>query len=132
MKANELRINNYVLARGAQAQIKAVDETHASYVKKHLIGEDRIPLKFIKPIPLTEKWLVKFGFEVTKGKFFDEIYGILNKKDVVFEYWLDGDMYINGMTEESLLIPKEINYVHELQNLYFAHTGEELKTQDNE
>ena len=80
-----------------------------------------------EPILLTEEWLLKFGF--IKAKFSSEYwshYSLINgwnvalshhteessgvNKDLV--YW--GDNYV------------ELKYVHQLQNLYFALTGEEL------
>jgi len=128
MRASELRIGNFVYRNNTQ---RVVEEIHNSSLK---VNNDNTlwNLKKFKPVPLTEEWLEKFWFKVTKGKFIDETYAILNTKDVIFEYWLDGDMYINGMTEESLFVPKEIKHVHQLQNLYFALTGEELKIKDND
>ncbi len=75
------------------------------------------------PIHLTEEWLLKFGFEIA---FADE----------AFKEALYGD---NPVTEDYLIILKnvsnywfyrnghfKIRYVHQLQNLFFALTGEEL------
>ena len=68
----------------------------------------------VKPIPLTEEWLERFGFEYSdlngdsglwKIPPF-QIYGKYNQ--FIYEYALD------------------VNYVHQLQNLYFSLTGEEL------
>ena len=78
-------------------------------------------LEFIKPIPLTEEWLIKFGFEPElKNK--DSINGefiVYWKYPFVFNtnhgWWL---------YSKQLKIQPE--YVHQLQNLYFALTGEEL------
>jgi hypothetical protein len=101
MEENELRIGNWVLSP-TQGEIQIengwqIDE-----------GEE------VKPIPLTEEWLIKFGFEYSdlngdsglwKIPPF-QIYGKYNQ--FIYDYRLD------------------VNYVHQLQNLYFALTGEEL------
>ena len=70
--------------------------------------------KFYNPIPLTEEWLLKFGFKNIKFK-----YEINN-----FIIWLDPRSTYYYLNYEGGNI--EIKYVHELQNLYFALTGKEL------
>lgn len=52
MKANELRINNSVLLHGDIMHIDATDILVFSQGKL-----------LFEPIPLTEEWLLKFGFE---------------------------------------------------------------------
>jgi hypothetical protein len=115
MDSRELRINNHVLARGAEAQIKAIDETHAKYIKKNLVGEDRIPLKFIQGIPLKEDWLLNIDLE--KSPFY--VY-IAN----------NGCFYLsiqNPITQDDFYNYEiEIKYIHELQNIAYELTKEEL------
>ena len=72
----------------------------------------------IEPIPLTEEWLLKFEFYKSVG------YGFL-KKD------LFGNLFYSVETKEYFMfqykeLRLKIEYVHTLQNLYFALTGEEL------
>lgn len=73
------------------------------------------------PIPLTEEWLIKFGF--------NENGCILLGIDTSFHLLqitsnLDVNVYdIN----DNFVCLKSIKYVHELQNLYFALTESELK-----
>ena len=67
MKAQELRIGNWVECLSEQRQVLGItkhngtNETARHYVEFKKI----VPLKLlhIKPIPLTEDWLLKFGFE---------------------------------------------------------------------
>lgn len=77
------------------------------------------------PIPLTEEWLVKFGF--TKDKMNPKILnnGIsVYKSDVgsfhLVEYCEFGEM-------EDLCSCLPIKSVHQLQNLYFCLCGKELE-----
>ena len=130
MKATELRIGNYVLDRGN----KLILIDHWEYINKisSKREENFHPLTefvdYLKPIPLTEEWLVKFGFEEVDGndyyKFFDlqEFRLFVNKKDnSCFIHYKQSsiDYLINNL------------HVHSLQNLYFALTGEELELIEN-
>ena len=74
-----------------------------------------------KPIPLTEEWLVKFGFKI-EGK----TWGNTNYSKDFSGIWLQdrGELYKCTISNGNKHI--EIRYVHQLQNLYFALTGEEL------
>lgn len=80
------------------------------------------------PIPLTEEKLLKFGFTIRSAP---SAYGCdCNKNCEEKKYILRGGW--NGHKWFALEIlnngtHKEIKYVHQLQNLYYALTGEELK-----
>ena len=106
MKANELRIGNWVEA-SVQFQIDA------KFIYEYsVVGGD------YKPIPLTEKWLVKFGFDKDgkmKGTGF--LFRICFDEKAPYAY-----LETYGGGEYKI----EIEYIHQLQNLYFALTGEEL------
>jgi len=78
------------------------------------------------PIELNENWLIKFGF-VNRRKWF-----VAFAHGVLFEF--EDDMSIALYDNEcglglGYLTPniRETKYVHQLQNLYFAITGEELE-----
>lgn len=70
------------------------------------------------PIPLTEEWLLKFGFE--------------KYEDIPWTY-IKGPIKINAGNHFTIFVfDRSINQdcipkIHQLQNLYFALTGEELK-----
>lgn len=76
--------------------------------------------KDLNPIPLTEEWLLKFGLTKTNGGNFSCndicVYDNLENINISLE---------NGDISVELRCPK---YIHQLQNLYFALTGEELET----
>ncbi len=85
-----------------------------------------------QPIPLTEEWLLKFGFEKTEGMHInsyklviniispdEKIYLILSSHNY---YWI-GQSYKTDSVDVGL---GKLDYVHQLQNLYFALTGKEL------
>lgn len=111
MKANELRIGNYIYEVGFSTQ----DGYPKGYKELGIIknGKDIEFSAFKEPIPLTEEWLLKFGFEL-KNTYYS-IDGMYIRKD--------GEMF---ETEVGECLYKSIEYVHQLQNLYFALNDEEL------
>jgi hypothetical protein len=116
MKASELRIGNWVcdIYEEEEFQLDIVDMCDMD-INGDLYRTD--------PIPLTEEWLLKFGFK---------------KRDVLSSVLYDMknprfSVYLNPPIDKSnkwniLGIEKNINikHVHQLQNLYFAITGAEL------
>lgn len=67
--------------------------------------------------PITEEWLLKFGFIDDKSNGFD-----LSIIHIEFILSIGFVYYVNGEATNSIII----QYIHQLQNLYFALTGEEL------
>ena len=66
MKANELRIGNWVQVEYDYETITAIEELRARCCLLEKISKDRGVWQdyiHIKPIKLTEDWLLKFGFE---------------------------------------------------------------------
>ncbi len=97
---------------------------------KRIFDSDWFPndIKF-EPIPLTDEWLVKFGFKIeiytesiiaTKLCNNNPDFSLLTM--VGWKYFTFTTNVYNGNNEYC----KDIIYVHQLQNLYFALTGEEL------
>lgn len=76
-------------------------------------------LGLINPIALTKEWLIKFGFykEFESGLF------IIPSSTLKLDYYDSDEGYMAVVFGNDL---KLIKYVHQLQNLYFALTGEEL------
>jgi hypothetical protein len=119
MKANELRIGNLVLDGNKEIQVFMLDVD---------LDRDRVNytgIEGLKPIPLTKEWLLKFGFEDVKQYNDFSFQKLMN--DGLF-FCLDDslEVYIGQMQyfSHSLVV---IKYVHQLQNLYFALTQEELE-----
>lgn len=134
--AKELRIGNFIRWRLGGGQL-ITGRAHAIEKHKIAIGEDEngigyMLLQGIEPIPLTEEWLLKFGFEQelleeenpSEGYF----YSLALSDDVYCDLEiLSGDR--SGFMEV-YLFPYDDNfrfkYVHQLQNIYFVLTGKEL------
>ncbi len=73
------------------------------------------------PIPLTEEWLLKFGFEYHHKLGSRIFYNIGN---LFAEICGDGRVAIYGTLKNELIC--FVSNVHSFQNLFFALTGEEL------
>ena len=124
MKASELRIGNLLKAKKDYHNQFHGNGIVSSIEESKFVILDHYPGKWFEPIPLTEEWLLKFGFYINPNYVhpsFDEYilesgFGIGNFND---EFWLV------DFLDQTIGSPK-IKYVHQLQNLYFALTGEEL------
>ena len=74
--------------------------------------------QFIKPIPLTEEWLLKFGYE-KDGEFFDN--------ETRLNFWTNKNTFNGILADWADKTIGEVKYIHQLQNLYYALTGSELQ-----
>ena len=109
MKASELRIGNLVLIENEVHKLRIRDIYHIEHSS----------LK-VEPVPLTEEWLVKFGFKKQPNLFYD------NEVEYA-KQWENHEVVIgHNMELYNGIFSRIIKHVHELQNIYFALTGEEL------
>jgi hypothetical protein len=144
MKANELRLGNYVnVPIPEQCPFRIDDFECLSYefikvAQKQIInGKEVHPLTWygndLQPIPLTEEWLLKFGFKLYEKKVSLNIGGELFNYAMKDEFIIWTDLK-SGWTLDSRKDRKThwLNSLHQLQNLYFALTGEELKLKEDE
>ena len=109
MKASELRIGNLVNHIRKGPIVVGIMEL--DFIEKEVLD--------IEPIPLTKKWLGKFGFIRIAFEDFD-----FPNHDFAHFIICHNDYGWTVMLNRQTVIT--INHVHQLQNLYFALTGEEL------
>ena len=118
MTASELRLGNYLSPIGIGISIVTFIDS-----EQDLIGTNNFADRGIddfNPIPLNEEWLLKFGFITTQWDNFDSYRLEIGNNDYAIV------IYSDGKCEVGDVIITKINYVHQLQNLYFALLGEEL------
>lgn len=141
MKANELRIGNWFIP----ISVMNLEQTPTQLTLMMMAQLCHLPngeaVNFT-PIPLTEEWLLKFGFENGNMSFqFHKknicvcleyttyrVYHISNGWNINLAGELDDKISIWDIKENSSVI-FNLKYVHQLQNLYYCLTGEELKLQ---
>ena len=121
MKATDLRISNYVWNSVQKIPVK---------VDLKILSDQLYGVYPWQPIPLTEEWLVKFGFSnpISYKHYFIN----LDDNNIIFATITSNNIRIglssfnqNGRQLSEIVL--QIQYVNQLQNLYFALTGEELE-----
>lgn len=127
LKAQELRCGNL---------ITTIVPVGGSFFEKHRFDKDILIVKptffqifennreeetLLKPIPLTEEWLVKFGYENTYGQYYSKnndnnncYYELLNV-GVGFQVFNDAG--------NKVVLLESVNH---LQNWWYFNNGEEL------
>lgn len=131
MEARELRIGNIVHYdfMGHDTSIRGIG-TDVLWLNGIEHGGGPISIDNFSPIPLTEEWLLKFGFSAKDYK--KGYIGIDHKAgsmitDFVLTYpKVLGEHQDVFVWEHSKWKYNTLKYVHELQNLFYCLTGEEL------
>lgn len=117
--ANELRIGNYILCFSSKEPSEPTQVVSVLCDSVETLNGGGT-LDDIDPIPLTEEWLLKFGFVIKNH------WALLPNFCLG---WITNDnnyqIEINIAGVDKWVV-KDIQYVHQLQNLYFALTNTEL------
>jgi hypothetical protein len=129
IKANELRIGNWIMDRGGKMwQIDHWEEPDVVATKQPIIGDHPVfgtmyghPLTeyitHLQPIPLTPEILEKAGFTKMGGSFSFREFTITANYDLI----IDGSSY-----DYTGVYWGKIEYLHRLQNIIHSLTGDEL------
>lgn len=138
MKTNDLRIGNYLYYKDTDF-VATVELIHG---KNHFDCRDEFgsftPNNKYQPIPLTEEWLLNFGFEkIGSFKEWNKRNSVLKEKEYSFPifdhkninmYFYSTPFADNYFFYNGTHIPvNKMPNVHQIQNLYFALTGKELE-----
>lgn len=119
IQANELRLGNYLLFYGEPAMIKA---GAINAFDRNLIDV----IRHIQPIPLTPEILEKCGFEKVKNGI-QLVCKTAPFNECIIAYLFTGPLTLEVYGMRTPLF--QVKHLHQLQNLYFALTGEELNVQ---
>ena len=111
MKANELRLLNYLQYDKQVFQVKEIK------ILKNSFSVNCRPTSYFEGIQLSEEWFLKFGFKKAYFGYEKGLFEVANQSI---------DNYILSVACNEYTIGEPFIYVHQLQNLYFALTGEEL------
>lgn len=125
MKANDLRIGNYLNGKQGHVLVSEIRTNNSVKIQDNTSNFDVGTC--LQPIELTKEWLLKLGFEY--NKYYDnyvirarDYYNSVGWNDEACEWY-----YNNDRSDAGCYYITDIKYVHQLQNLYFALTQEELQ-----
>lgn len=118
MEVKDVRFKNLVLLDGIETEIDITQIMNFAFWEKH--EKEFYGIRW-QPIPLTEEWILKFGFICEESK--SDVW--FHPKHPLFEIRWYAEYEYQHLWDGSYT-GAQIQYVHQLQNLYFALTGEEL------
>lgn len=121
LKPQDLRIGNYI---NYECTTHVVAELHEHKLIHHWWNYPAdgyvTNYKNILSIPLTDNELERFGFEEKENEYFIDNNFLLKK--------INGDFWLCKLIEEMKLVHyMKIDFVHELQNIYYFFVKLELK-----
>jgi hypothetical protein len=112
IQLNELRIKNFVSTPTGIKQIEYFVKDICNFENREAWSCDAI-----KPIPLTDEWLLRFGKKANK----DDSFG-----GFIIYYSNGNGMRIKNNEWSTQHLSVKLEFVHQLQNLYYSLTQEEL------
>jgi hypothetical protein len=129
INANEIRIGNWVEYGGETLSVGGISESVATLYPKppvvnicYVLVPAEVSYDEINPIPLSPEILEKAGFKWSNSiNHWIITWGINGVHFIKFDEYYDKFSFQLGQAHYKVL-----DYVHQLQNLYFALTGEEL------
>jgi hypothetical protein len=123
IQGKEIKIGNYLKDRGGKVlRVDFIEYVENGFdtkfgQKMFVEGQEVHPMTeysdYAEPIKLSGEWLEKLGF----------IGNELSIQPNVYVYH-NGSVYIRGMS--GAVHPRDVQYVHQLQNLVYAISGVEL------
>ena len=122
--ANELRMGNWVMYDNRLFQIEAISRS-LPCLNTDEFGIGVVDWNNINPIPLTPEILEKCGLKNGNSELDRNVFYSTNKHLAQFSVNISGSfgIYVGVFIA---LRSVHLEYLHQLQNLYFALTNEEL------
>ncbi len=131
LEVQDLRIGNWIIEPG-QDEGKPF-QIFSIYHEDKNNKVNGLPIALMQPIPLTEDWLIRFGFEKRFNNDDCNLFDLIGYKEMsltglnrgqgfftLADFTGKNGWYLDLQTRTTL------THVHQLQNLYFAISGEEL------
>lgn len=139
VRAEELMIGNYIIGISTDdedneektiCKVLGIDSVGFSEFKIWVDSKSKIEwFNDFQPIPLDEEWLRKFGFIKHESKpqnFYSKNWGENGSTIIVFDAYYQKYCYQFGP-----IYQKVLDWVHQLQNIYFLQSNTHLKLQDD-
>jgi hypothetical protein len=123
MKAEELRLGNIVEYNGVPCIVHSIQEVQCGIASKDLSINGCAFYDSVKPVQLTDEILTKWcgGTQEENGFYIR----VVEHHNLVVSLDIDGNNCYNVWFNRTRI--RDIFYLHELQNLLYVLTGEELK-----
>jgi hypothetical protein len=136
MNAKELRIGNFVFNNNKVIEIENIYDDAVNVLffaggwgDYGYVSDDN-KISNLNPIPITEEWLLKFGFNNVSDNFSKSFQknGFRVSLGSDNAWYREEYLFNEGIEEKDWMGAEgiDIETIHQLQNLYFALTGEEL------
>lgn len=132
MKAEELRIGNWLLGAAGEAQrVAYITETIGLH--NNIGGTDKYQenpifsydINDLKPIPLSPEILERYGFELYTSTTIKDKPFIIFRKRTFRAKFIDGE-FAGLSCNSGATDVKHLKYLHQLQNLFYSVYGYEL------
>lgn len=128
MEAKNFRIGNWISTEKGDKQVESIDET--GIIDVETIDHDGFYYYNYQPIPISPEWLKRFGFvKDNNGNYWIDLQTHYLELMPSNGYWYPVYAQVPEMSheDEQRVSTNRIEFVHELQNLFFALTGNELE-----
>jgi hypothetical protein len=119
----ELRIGNYYLS--PQNEVERAAFVSIDSISPHRGFSPGWTISKCEPIKITREWLEQFGFQKEYNSLNAFRYELYLEHNRWLSDWGMVGFMLRGDNDFGVFI-YDIMYVHQLQNLYFALTGQEL------
>ncbi|GAB6121006.1 hypothetical protein [Dysgonomonas termitidis] len=141
MKSNELRIGNSILFLGEIVSEIGYGVIQDMAMKEKGVRNEYLDKLVFEPIPLTKDILLKCGLtkhndpETRYDYLHLHVQGSTARDSSHIRFYIEDNGsiiwkgWIFNQNQVDFFIPYDLKYLHQLQNLYFSLTGEELKVQ---
>ncbi len=134
LEAKDLRIGNlvYGVSDGQKilSDVVSLDSVNLTEHPIWLISkynQTSDEYESVEPIPITEEWLLKLGFKEQNT----EIGSRFRKKNFYIAKNTDFDFYLKDVKSGIYIHLTKLDFVHELQNIWYCLNGKDLKINDN-
>ena len=129
----DLMLNNWVLYQDKPYRIVGICSLFPD-LNTSEFGAGVVKWKDLRPIPLTEDVLLKCGFGMKNDQYFLIIQTGVASNAIYIEFEIVqslvfGSMWIDKESKNTRKVFLEINYLHELQNLFKCLTKTELRVE---
>ncbi len=120
IQAKDLMLGSLFSYENCIYEAKVIRDNFVYGINKNGFAPGEFPIETIKPIILSEEILLKCGFEKPAHSFYCPIFHLTEWDDFPLNWCVT-------MNKNAAVIIKRLKYLHELQNLYYLLTKQELE-----